>query len=117
MRLNEYITGRRYWYHGTSIKLWNKIQDTGYLKPSLSDDEEFGEAVWFTSDREEAEKYGKILLCISNDNMMRFDHKRISPYPIGTIKKFQIKFNKEHPASYDLVILEKIPLKYIEVVK
>lgn len=116
MKFKEYINeSKRLWYHGTSTKRWKKIQKDGYIMPALADDESFGEAVWFGDDSTEAKTYGGIVLYITNHDIMRLKHKRISSMPYGFIKKFKLDSKKD--VTYDMVVLEKVPLKYIKELK
>ena len=105
---------QRIWYHGTTPSRWKKIQEQKYLKPYLSDDYSFGKAIWFTSDIDNAGEFGKVTLSITDENLKKFKYKKISPYPHGFIKQYRIKFDKDRPRNYDVVVSEKISLKYIK---
>jgi len=112
MKLHEMAAanfGHRDWYHGTTKHRWNQILEQGYMAPSRSDDESFGEAVWFTSDYEEASEYGDIVVIINNQDVRRFRNKKISSVPHG--------LGKQHGSSdcYHLVILDEIPKKFLTV--
>lgn len=83
------------------------------MVPSLADVEDFGKAIWFTSELEEAKEFGKYVFKISNDKVNRFKNKKIAELPHGLIKKLGLK----SPGRYHMVVLEKIPLKYLEIVQ
>lgn len=100
------LGGKRIWYHGTSPKALTKIVEVGYLLPKLADVEEFGEAIWFTGDIEEARMFGTVIFAMTHEMAMTFPHKRISPYPKGFIKRFRLS----PPESYTMLIFDKVPL-------
>jgi hypothetical protein len=99
--------GNRIWYHGTSNRAFNKILQSGVVKPFLADAEEPGEAIWLTSDPNEALEYGKIVLAIPNSIVRNFKVERWSGFPHGFIKKYGGK-----PVNYNMVIKDSVPLKY-----
>lgn len=112
--LNEYKVD--VWYHGTSKNNFELIKKIGYLEPKLADDEDYGKAIWFSYDIEEAKKFKKkdgVILSISNDNVKKFKYKKLGP----TNKQAKEWYNNDKKLfGYDLVIFEKIPLKYLKIV-
>ncbi len=105
--------GNRQWYHGTSKRAYHHITTSGFLLPHLADCEDYGKAIWFTSNLEEAKTFGRIILCISNNNASKFNNKKFSPYPHGYIKQCKL----DPPTTYGLLIFERIPLKQLTISK
>lgn len=108
-------TKPRVYYHGTPH--WNKISKSGELRPHIADAHGAGKAVWFTTDKENAQmfagKRGKIL-SITHKNLKTMKHKIFSAEPRGFVKKFGLD-RKKNPYEADVVVHQKIPLKHIKV--
>ena len=106
--------GNRMWYHGTNKRALRKILETGVVKPFISDSNIVGEAIYLSSDINEALTYGKIVLAIPNNVARNFKLERFSSYPHGYRKKYDIK--KDPSETYHMVIKAEVPLKYWRLV-
>lgn len=111
--------GRVTLYHGTNKRNLEKIMKCGFIRPQLADVENYGEGVWFTTDFEEAREYGPYVLELQFSNLKRFKYRKITPIPHEWWKSrkyrslaLQIQKNNPH---YTVVVLNKIPMKYIDV--
>jgi hypothetical protein len=89
-----------------------QIRNDGFLKPCLADVEEYGEAVWFSSDITEAAEFGSVVLAVPHKILMLFRHKRISEYPRG----WRTRFKDLPPPGYDMLVFEQVPIKYLSMV-
>jgi len=111
-------------YHGTTKKGWAQIQKDGHLKPHEADNNEDGDAVWFTSDLENAKQYSKnggVVIGIKHGDALEHKHHRYSPLSPAMVK--QLRSNgksddkiKEYLHDFDFVVHENIPLKKVQVV-
>lgn len=102
----------KFWYHGTIKRRYDKIIKDKVLKPSLADNEEFGEGIWFADNFKDAKDYanskgygGKVFALDS-----KFLEKFKYVYTVNA------KTRKEFDLGTDLVVKEKIPLKFLKVV-
>ena len=63
------------WYHGTSLKNYEKIKSTGRLEPQIADDESLGKGVWLTLNPREAMHYGDVVIEIPHKAIRGLPHK------------------------------------------
>lgn len=96
----------RIWYHGTSKSAFAKIKKEKMVKANLADNEMPGEAIWLTSDFDEAKQYGDVVLAISNETASKYKLERWSGVPHG----FKKKYSLGSPDSYNMVIKQDVPL-------
>lgn len=107
------FSSNRLWYHATTKKGYDAIMKSGFLEPFVADDWSVGKVIWFSSNIEESKMFGNYIFQITNKNLEKFQHKKISPYPHG----FKIKHGITDSSSYTAVVSERIPVKYLTVVK
>lgn len=107
--LFEKWTKPKFWYHGTSKRNYEKILKDKYLKPSLADNEEFGNGVWFTYDFDYAKDIaGRNTIIFALDS--KYLHLFKKEYTVKSTSRLK------YDLDTDLIIKEKVPLKYLKVV-
>lgn len=99
----------RIWFHGTTKRSYQEMLRTKVVNPFLADQEEFGEAIWLTSDPQEASTYGPYIICITNELARKYRLERFSGIPHGNKKLGLVPGNL---SPYHMVIKDPVPLKH-----
>jgi hypothetical protein len=103
------------YYHGTTPSKYEKMKQSGFLAAHKSDDEEFGDSVWLTSDPEEARTYGSVVLAVRRGDIVSLKQQKILPLPESFKKKLSSEEWNRLTKKHHLVVQQNIPLKHFTI--